>query len=160
MYMLCIGIIPACAGNTFNAISTSMKRRDHPRMRGEHGISQANTPARTGSSPHARGTHRPTYTLDPNHGIIPACAGNTVRALTRPTAAWDHPRMRGEHLCIIFFVLWLRDHPRMRGEHRKRGVTKSTGSGSSPHARGTHVDIRDEGLGNGIIPACAGNTRC
>ena len=34
-----VGIIPACAGSTFNYILTLQSNGDHPRMRGEHVIS-------------------------------------------------------------------------------------------------------------------------
>ena len=50
------------------------------------------------------------------------------------------------------------DHPRMRGEHRTLADETGDPWGSSPHARGTHVDGVDHGLDFGIIPACAGNT--
>ena len=66
-------------------------------MRGEHIIPIDKTTLYKGSSPHARGTPKNGPAKGCKLGIIPACAGNTVRALTRPTAAWDHPRMRGEH---------------------------------------------------------------
>ena len=46
----------------------------------------------------------------------------------------------------------------MRGEHLKRGEIPGAGKGSSPLARGARVDLRLDGRGNGIIPACAGST--
>ena len=53
--------------------------------------------------------------------------------------AWDHPRMRGEHLRPYPPLATLgEDHPRMRGEHVGRSVE------DKPEA--------------GIIPACAGST--
>ncbi|KFI48491.1 hypothetical protein BBOU_0620 [Bifidobacterium boum] len=50
-------------------------------MRGEHNISDYAEPVAPGSSPHARGTLLGERRgVDP-HGIIPACAGNTVGQL-------------------------------------------------------------------------------
>ena len=72
-----IGIIPACAGNTFYDIQRESKTRDHPRMRGEHQEVARKTRLGQGSSPHARGTRFAANTLRQRAGIIPACAGNT-----------------------------------------------------------------------------------
>ena len=52
-----LGIIPACAGSTSGTTRCPSARRDHPRMRGEHGLARL------------VGRHVP--------GIIPACAGST-----------------------------------------------------------------------------------
>ena len=132
------GIIPACAGNTVGSSQDSLACRDHPRMRGEHSLSSSSMSFTSGSSPHARGTlliHSESYT---EKGIIPACAGNTVRIARSVVPARDHPRMRGEHLVTL------------------PGAPEPPGS--SPHARGTLIHLfRDVGE-KGIIPACAGNT--
>ena len=86
-------------------------------MRGEHSPQQAAHPYELGSSPHARGTliyhDKKGFML----GIIPACAGNTIRFQHSPADA--------------------RDHPRMRGEHSETSARKLLRQGSSPHARGT-----------------------
>ena len=72
------GIIPACAGNTFEKALTNFTIRDHPRMRGEHTTFISEPTSRRGSSPHARGTPV-VFVVDVDaFGIIPACAGNTV----------------------------------------------------------------------------------
>jgi len=46
----------------------------------------------------------------------------------------------------------------MRGEHASNIASTSPATGSSPHARGTHVEWWQEYTRHGIIPACAGNT--
>ena len=132
-------IIPACAGNTLPVAACQSAHPDHPRMRGEHPIGDGLQAVYTGSSPHARGTHRH---IEPAHNrfrIIPACAGNTVAA----------PRSTGAAA----------DHPRMRGEHRQSAARRGRWAGSSPHARGTLRRFRTVGSPDRIIPACAGNTR-
>ena len=133
-----MGIIPACAGNTRLATRQTQWKRDHPRMRGEHGGWNGNLDLDKGSSPHARGTPRLVIDQGVSDRIIPACAGNTKPHRRSPAPTPDHPRMRGEHIRIGTVIL--RDE------------------GSSPHARGTpaiKAAIKD---GRGIIPACAGNT--
>ena len=50
-----IGIIPACAGSTRLAASSSRQRRDHPRMCGEHAVQRRRIDHQRGSSPHVRG---------------------------------------------------------------------------------------------------------
>ena len=73
-------IIPACAGSTIAASPYTGRDRDHPRMRGEHGGDKDAAAAAMGSSPHARGAHYSRIRYYHPLGIIPACAGSTVRA--------------------------------------------------------------------------------
>ena len=133
-------IIPACAGSTRSGPRARRARRDHPRIRGEHVCSQTGQEWMRGSSPHARGAQHVAQLRERVRGIIPACAGSTVRHPVRPPAARDHPRMRGG---TSRASAWARpwaspwaDHPRMRGEHVGAPVSGSSGTGSSPHARG------------------------
>ena len=138
MIVLCSGIIPACAGNTFRTHNKHLGTRDHPRMRGEHFSPYSTTVTETGSSPHARGTLYAHVDKVEGAGIIPACAGNTSRRRDCRRPCRDHPRMRGEHIGIIGILISER--------------------GSSPHARGTLLSSIIHTSLNGIIPACAGNT--
>ena len=46
----------------------------------------------------------------------------------------------------------------MCGEHVNCGAGQNSGTGSSPHVRGAHVDDRQTSIPIGIIPACAGST--
>ena len=137
--LLQLGIIPACAGNTISLNLPLRSSQDHPRLRGEHVQQGTVLRGHSGSSPLARGT-RPNLRTDlPCQGIIPACAGNTsMRRMIR---------------------LGSRDHPRLRGEHSTPSLTMLSWWGSSPLARGTHDGVEREDGEDGIIPACAGNTR-
>ena len=132
------GIIPACAGSTCSTTQSRTRRRDHPRMRGEHRRSGRTAPRQIGSSPHARGALSPREPLGAALGIIPACAGSTSTGCRSGRSTGDHPRMRGEH------------HGRFR--------RSDAGAGSSPHARGAHVIFPAAEIHQGIIPACAGST--
>ena len=132
------GIIPACAGNTRVRASALRRVGDHPRVCGEHPDAAICVFAFRGSSPRVRGTPKLSYVIRWLHGIIPACAGNT-----------------------LVFVLWLsrsRDHPRVCGEHVRYPNINSELWGSSPRVRGTHFDFHRRISVAGIIPACAGNT--
>ena len=119
-------IIPAYAGSTTVQSISLTSRRDHPRIRGEHGgVSQA-VVSTAGSSPHTRGAPAPGFSIRPGAGIIPAYAGSTA-TLPGPTPSrGDHPRIRGEHVAS-----GSRSHPR---------------AGSSPHTRGAHVVDGAHGL--------------
>ena len=92
-----------------------------------------------GSSPRVRGT--PTLPILPNAPprIIPACAGNTP----------SRRRTGGSP----------RDHPRVCGEHTIQQTSAVRHRGSSPRVRGTHHTTNFRCTTQGIIPACAGNTR-
>ena len=132
------GIIPAYAGNTAVRNFFRYLYRDHPRICGEHGISDSSGGTRSGSSPHMRGTHAFNLANGLIGGIIPAYAGNT----------WaDSP-----------FCLRARDHPRICGEHAKHGNQVMSREGSSPHMRGTLAPLSSVTIFTGIIPAYAGNT--
>ena len=109
-------IIPAYAGSTPGCGTCPTSRREHPRIRGEHGtIWSAMNPV-TGSSPHTRGAPSSSHTFVPHSGIIPAYAGSTDARRSSSTAISDHPRIRGEHchLSRLAPPIW----------------------GSSPHTRG------------------------
>ena len=93
-----IGIIPACAGSTRTPLMTRCMIRDHPRMCGEHCSSSANRSASPGSSPHVRGAHWLAPLRRISAGIIPACAGSTIRFRLMILSKRDHPRMCGEHV--------------------------------------------------------------
>ena len=71
-------------------------------------------------------------------GIIPAYAGNTTNFVACQNRSRDHPRICGEHIVN-------------KGED-------VTDRGSSPHMRGTRLPCKLLSVGNGIIPAYAGNT--
>ena len=119
------GIIPACAGSTQTHSKGAGLMRDHPRMCGEHNVSQRAHGFNTGSSPHVRGAPSAGQAQPVATGIIPACAGSTHRLQSN----------RQEN----------RDHPRMCGEHPEAGKNILARSGSSPHVRGAHFE-------NSIIP--------
>ena len=112
------GIIPAYAGNTRYPMSHGTLHRDHPRICGEHSLTDIEDMGYTGSSPHMRGTRR-------------ICCQPTPEP-------WDHPRICGEHLAVMVMLISI--------------------SGSSPHMRGTRLPCKLLSVGNGIIPAYAGNT--
>ena len=131
-------IIPAYAGSTSIAECSTIARRDHPRIRGEHeGLGQW-CRRDTGSSPHTRGAQVAEFQADRRLRIIPAYAGSTPFTASPPHAVRDHPRIRGEHTC--------------------RSSPLLTPGGSSPHTRGAHLQelaVADAGR---IIPAYAGST--
>ncbi len=91
-----------------------------------------------GSSPHVRGAQQSEHAGRVDRGIIPACAGSTVKSKT-----YRHQE---------------RDHPRMCGEHRASAAHVRLRLGSSPHVRGAQIKLTEQRPRLGIIPACAGST--
>ena len=132
------GIIPACAGSTSFLDATCTPYRDHPRMCGEHHTSSWILSWVVGSSPHVRGAQQQGLSALSEAGIIPACAGSTLRLFTPTPLRWDHPRMCGEHEAVD------------GGDHLVEG--------SSPHVRGALLQLVRKVHICGIIPACAGST--
>ena len=72
-------IIPACAGSIAPYRTGRQRVQDHPRMRGVHDASTADTFNVTGSSPHARGPLMDLHNKFNGIGIIPACAGSILK---------------------------------------------------------------------------------
>ena len=89
-----------------------------------------------------RGTHDQRGHGERSRGIIPAYAGNTIRSADASGYHRDHPRVCGEHVRDLPFVL--------------------VHAGSSPRMRGTPFSGSLLIAWLGIIPAYAGNTwnRC
>ena len=152
---------------------------DHPRVCGEHGDNNEESIEDLGSSPRMRGTLGFSVTNTNDAGIIPAYAGNTVRACSLRLVMWDHPRVCGEHPRDTAPRVQTRgSSPRMRGTLRPQGrdaacpgiipayagntspvpQSNSSASGSSPRMRGTLHSRNCITQLTGIIPAYAGNT--
>ena len=74
-----VGIIPACAGSTGGVGTGFIPLGDHPRMCGEHLLLSTVVSATQGSSPHVRGAPYLLFQVIQGFGIIPACAGSTLR---------------------------------------------------------------------------------
>ena len=110
------GIIPACAGNTIRRHAVARRRRDHPRVCGEHVIGGQYRSAGEGSSPRVRGTRHRWPIPFGRRGIIPACAGNTACVWRGPRRPRDHPRVCGEHPEVDgLYLSHLGSSPRVRG---------------------------------------------
>ena len=71
------GIIPAYAGSTTTSCCCSLRRRDHPRVCGEHRGRVDGRRVCPGSSPRMRGALLTRELYDFLRGIIPAYAGST-----------------------------------------------------------------------------------
>ena len=130
------GIIPACAGETEMTHGTEGPVGDHPRLRGGNSTPRLRQPLSLGSSPLARGKPSGEKNADPKGRIIPACAGETGRAVIQANIPRDHPRLRGgnsvDYPSVAFDagssplargkprspaspLATLTDHPRLRG---------------------------------------------
>ena len=132
------GIIPAYAGSTATLISWLFCSRDHPRLRGEHSLTNQPLTIMLGSSPLTRGAQCVCVFVCALVGIIPAYAGSTS----------SHG----------FSALFFWDHPRLRGEHCSRSIRGNILKGSSPLTRGAPAIVPGVVVGHGIIPAYAGST--
>ena len=133
-----VRIIPARAGFTRPQARAEGRGRDHPRSRGVYRASCSSARRCLGSSPLARGLHRPGLRPVPPRRIIPARAGFTRSQRAHRGWAWDHPRSRG--------VYW-----------EKFASTEAL-PGSSPLARGLHHLVDQDDDAGRIIPARAGFT--
>ena len=114
-------------------------------------------------------------------GSSPHTRGTLPKACTRVHCSGDHPRIRGEHCSAAFLAA--KAHgiiPAYAGNTNGGTAVFRMAPGSSPHTRGTRcthwccsgrsrdhprirgehaVDVGHVGVGAGIIPAYAGNTK-
>ena len=173
-------IIPAYAGSTLRADRFCACRRDHPRIRGEHGDAFMLTVGGWGSSPHTRGAQSAPGHRQGIRRIIPAYAGSTRAYCQELPKSGDHPRIRGEHSTVPIALIATAgssphtrgapngmnsslcrglDHPRIRGEHGLCDMGPMAAPGSSPHTRGAPANRLGSHQDGRIIPAYAGSPR-
>ena len=141
MFGLCggrCGLIPACAGKTKQDYQPTQYTPAHPRVCGENHAGMVRAAWELGSSPRVRGKLVCWRVSRVLAGLIPACAGKTVRLCAAWRLAWAHPRVCGENaVCELHFVKF---------------------SGSSPRVRGKLPTPSERQADNRLIPACAGKT--
>ncbi len=130
--------IPAGAGNTPSAATTTSRPTVHPRGCGEHQRHSFPRSFVTGSSPRVRGTRTRCRVFPARFRFIPAGAGNTRR--------FKNP------------VMLTTVHPRGCGEHSRISPGSPGCFGSSPRVRGTPGQQHGDYCQARFIPAGAGNT--
>ena len=172
-------IIPAYAGSTGPPIGWLRCRRDHPRIRGEHGLAGAGVGGEGGIIPAYAGSTPGTTSANSNPADHPRIRGeHCCRLLAAPTACGSSPHTRGARPCGTLSPLPHRiipayagstvmqapsggrgqDHPRIRGEHKDPGARIAFFEGSSPHTRGAPLRLQQDQVLSRIIPAYAGST--
>ena len=130
--------IPPCAGNPSLLILFHQATAVHPRLRGELLQFWRSSTCAVGSSPLARGTPNVKELPRTECRFIPACSGNSrSHYVGRPRRAV---------------------YPRLRGELNSAIASDCSFCGSSPLARGTHLDVWRNSDNERFIPACAGNS--
>ena len=128
--------IPACAGEPSRSIVGVGNHRVYPRVCGGTTISSPKIRLDGGLSPRVRGNPPHSNQRIARPGSIPACAGEPAECYRHCERGWVYPRVCGGTLSAP------------RREWRRRGL--------SPRVRGNqHLRMRKQ-LGNGSIPACAG----
>ena len=130
------GITPACAGKRRLPGPEGLRRRDHPRVRGEELKRTRRVGWGRGSPPRARGRDGIQEVGTRSFGITPACAG---KRRTHWESCWQ-----------------VQDHPRVRGEERSHDSCVLLELGSPPRARGRDGRRSERRPAAGITPACAG----
>ena len=133
----CPRSIPACAGNPRPASDAIKRPGVHPRVCGEPHFRLPLSGRRSGPSPRVRGTPGRASARPGRRRSIPACAGNPSR----------HARQS------VFPAV----HPRVCGEPSAEQPEDCHAPGPSPRVRGTRIQLRQQPIGEGSIPACAGN---
>ena len=132
------GNIPAYAGKTGMHGHGLPSLPEHPRIRGENRLKDAETGIILGTSPHTRGKLPTEWGAGHGDRNIPAYAGKTQGCSGGVDLHAEHPRIRGEN--------------GYAGFHRYRAA------GTSPHTRGKRRFCNHAAGASRNIPAYAGKT--
>ena len=132
-------LIPACAGKTRIIQTGHQLSRAHPRVCGENCHEPGPPRKNRGSSPRVRGKRSCCQVSPWPVGLIPACAGKTLKTVFTAPTDWAHPRVCGENTAA--------------------DAQYEVPNGSSPRVRGKHIRAESARRGVGLIPACAGKTQ-
>ena len=152
------GLIPACAGKTYELSLFQFKLGAHPRVCGENYSHDLHTCEQRGSSPRVRGKLALMQNAVSRSRLIPACAGKTSYCGLGLCLVWAHPRVCGENWGWLGCAPHaLGSSPRVRGKLIVKD-SRGTGLGSSPRVRGKPNVGSVAGYRNRLIPACAGKT--
>ena len=133
-----VGITPAWAGKSAATDSTTISRRDHPRVGGEKSHVPAALQDFLGSPPRGRGKGLASHVPALANRITPAWAGKSEELWLVLNNQRDHPRVGGEKSAIRWY-------PRSR-------------LGSPPRGRGKVTRRNDQTRDVGITPAWAGKS--
>ncbi len=119
-------ITPAFAGSTIWWFGGGDPVPDHPRVCGEHTVTNNQPRTACGSPPRLRGAHDRALRMGDQLRITPAFAGSTTRCGYPRRGSEDHPRVCGEHGAE--FRAPLRCYgspPRLRGARSRRGCVRA-----------------------------------
>ena len=112
-----IGITPAYAGKSFSNVTGFFKEQDHPRLCGEKPYFYDAVTQRVGSPPPMRGKGLAEATNETIKGITPAYAGKSRTCWKKSRGTWDHPRLCGEKIRLMYEGLApIGSPPPMRGK--------------------------------------------
>ena len=153
-------LIPARAGKTRRVRGPAGGPWAHPRACGENQTFGRLAGSRTGSSPRVRGKRDLALGHGVPEGLIPERAGKTDHPLATQARSAAHPRACGENVFVDVVPSMRGAHPRACGENDALTARYMRGDGSSPRVRGKPGRACPPGEGPGLIPACAGKTRC
>ena len=125
-------ITPAYAGKSRPVQIRSHRLRDHPRLCGEKNPPWSGAYSNLGSPPPMRGKVFISSAADAAAGITPAYAGKSYGVCGALTMRQDHPRLCGEKLgTIVYLVVVLGSPPPMRGKDSEESLN-STVFGITP----------------------------
>ena len=112
-----VGITPAYAGKSRQAMHHRKPVQDHPRLCGEKSPFRPPSHRQKGSPPPMRGKVLSKAQTEGSYRITPAYAGKSVTDAEEVTASEDHPRLCGEkRLSGKRCCFWCGSPPPMRGK--------------------------------------------
>ena len=169
--------IPACAGEPYATELNNASNKVYPRVCGGTAVAKCLSEPFTGLSPRVRGNQRPGTSAVAWARSIPACAGGTMLIIggvalvlglsprvrgNRYETGQDVPHLRsipacaGEPRADAGILNGNRVYPRVCGGTARKGPSPGADAGLSPRVRGNPEVLQPHHVGEGSIPACAG----
>ena len=152
--------IPACAGEPPQNFVVDANNGVYPRVCGEPAGGHE-TSAGAGVYPRVcGGTATSSRTTSPSTGLSPRVRGNPYWSHNRGRCRRSIPACAGEPETNVLKVMENAVYPRVCGGTGRGPSRRSEEKGLSPRVRGNPPPAGRAGLGDGSIPACAGEPRC
>jgi len=174
-----LGLIPACAGQTFASRPSFTARPAHPRVCGADLIGANLAFTTYGSSPRVRGRQKVWRCKQkPARAHPRVCGADPQRVIEGLQGQGSSPRVRGRRWPVRHGQYprglipacagqtpgwpgprsWRRAHPRVCGADTWAPIPIKAQAGSSPRVRGRQRVVNPRQQEAGLIPACAGQT--
>ena len=150
------GSIPACAGQPGDGHDDLSPAQVYPRVCGAAHYGRHRPAVGQGLSPRVRGSHGPRFEQAAPVGLSPRVRGSRPDVPSDAMAGGSIPACAGQPHQTFDTLLGTKVYPRVCGAADPHVSGTVAGTGLSPRVRGSRLTAVALPVGDGSIPACAG----